>query len=141
MASSYANFITAFYSKTNVSAVVDTADATKLYGIYDGKAISGIPVGRMWGIYNLQGAEKLQYAFNSTRILEVLYIQLRVYAENAKNAENLLATWISTLGNTLTVTGFTVEWIAEDNRLPPIDQLISDRYVFGRGTLIKVGMS
>ena len=135
MASSYANFATAFYTKTNVSAVVGTG---KLSGIFEGRAPSGQDL--PYGTFNLQAAEKIQYAFSQTRIIEVLYVQLRVYSEH-KDAESLLATWVSTLGNALTVSGFTVEWIAEDGRLPPTDQIVSDRYVYGRGTLIKVALS
>jgi hypothetical protein len=136
VASSYANFCTAFYSKTNVSGVVGSG---KLSGIYEGRAPQGTP--HPFGVFNLQGAEPNQYAFNVTPVLEVFYLQMRVYAENAKSAEDLLDTWIATLGNTLTVTGYTVEWMAKQNRLPPIDQLIDGRYIFGRGQLIAVKLS
>jgi hypothetical protein len=43
-----------------------------------------------------------------------------------------------TLGNTLTVTGFTTEWLAVQNDLPPTDQLIAGRYIYGRGTLVRI---
>jgi hypothetical protein len=136
VASSYANFSTAFYTKTNVSGVVGSG---KLSGIYEGKAPSG--TNYPFGIFNLQGAAPIEYAFNATPVLERWYLQMRVYAENALSAENLLDTWIATLGNTLTVTGFTVEWLAKRNRLAPTDQMVSDRYVYGRGQLIEVGIS
>ena len=135
MASSYANFATAFYTKTNVSAVVGSG---KLSGIFEGKA----PVGQAYpfGVFNLQAAEPVVYAFQVNPLLEVFYLQMRVYSEH-KDAESLLDTWIATLGTSLTVSGYTVEWLAKQNRLPPIDQLIDGRYIYGRGSLITVQMS
>lgn len=136
MASAYANFSTALYTKTNVSAVVGSG---KLSGIFESKA----PQGQAYpfGVWNMQGASPIDYAFDVTPVSRVFYIQMRVYASNQMQAENLLATWVATLGNSLTVTGFTVEWLAEQNALPPTDALEASGYVYGRGTLIKVGLS
>ena len=138
MASSYANFKTALYTKTNVSGLVDVNNSAKLYGIYEGKATVAIPVGRAYGIFNFQGAEEVVYGFNATQLAEPFYIQLRVYSENALAADNLVDTWVSTLGTSLTVTGFTIGWLQRQNDLPPTDQQLDNRYIFGRGRLIKV---
>jgi hypothetical protein len=78
------------------------------------------------------------YAFNVTPVLQEAFIQFRVYAESPEAAHTLLDAWIATLGNTLTVTGFTTEWCAVANDLPPTDQLITGRYIYGRGTLIEI---
>lgn len=129
---------TAIYAKTNVTAVVDPANTTKLYGIYEGKAISGIPTGRAYGIFNRQASEPVQYAFNVTQILESDLWQFRVYAESQSVAESLLNTWITTLGTSLTIAGNEVVWCAKSNDLPPLDQQLNDRYIFGRGTLVKI---
>jgi hypothetical protein len=133
VASSYPNFSTAFYTKTNVSAVVGSG---KLTGIFEGKAPQG--TNYPFGVWNFQGGEPVLYGFNTTQLAEGFYLQMRVYAKNQAQAHTLLATWISTLGNSLTVTGFTIGWLARHSDLPPIDQLVADEYIFGRGALIAV---
>ena len=51
----------ALYVKTNVSALVDVSDAAKLYGIYEGKAVSNIPVDRAYGVFNSQAPAPVVY--------------------------------------------------------------------------------
>jgi hypothetical protein len=133
VASSYSAVAAAIYTKTNVSGVVGTG---KLSGIYEGKAPQGTAY--PYGVFNLQGASPVQYAFNVTPVLQEAFIQFRVYAESQEAAHTLLDAWIATLGNTLTVTGFTTEWLAVQNDLPPTDQLITGRYIYGRGTLVRI---
>jgi hypothetical protein len=123
VASSYSAVAAAIYTKTNVSGVVGSG---KLSGIYEGKAPEGTSY--PFGVFNLQGAPPVTYAFNVTQILQQHLIQLRVYAESPEAAHANLNTWLATLGNTLTVTGFTTAWLALENDLPP-NQLISGRYM------------
>ena len=122
---------TAIFTKTNTTAVVTSG---KLSGIYEGKAADGTAY--PFGIFNLQGAPPITYTMGVTQVLEELLIQFRVYAESPEQAHTNLDNWLATLGNSLTVTGFTTGWLAIQNALPPIDQLIVDRYVYGRGILI-----
>jgi len=131
VASSYAAVAAAIFTKTNTTAVVTSG---KLSGIYEGKAPDETPY--PFGIFNLQGAPPITYTMGVTQVLEELLIQFRVYAESPETAHANLDNWIATLGNALTVTGFTTGWLAIQNALPPIDQLIVDRYVYGRGILI-----
>jgi hypothetical protein len=132
VASSYANFTTAFLTKTNVSAVVGSG---KLSGIFEGKAPA--KQAKPYGIYNLQAASPITYGFNVTQLAETNFIQLRVYADTPETAHTNLDNWVATLGNSLTVTGFTIGWLARENDLPPTDQLIAGEYVYGRGCLIR----
>ena len=136
---------TAFYTKTNVSALVDANNAAKLYGIYEGKAISDIPVvsgvQRAYGVFNIQAYEPIVYAFNDTQVLETFYYQLRVYAASQSLAESLVNLWVSTLGTSLTITGGTVERLWSVSGLPPTDRQQTDRYVWGRAALIGIAAS
>lgn len=127
----------ALYTKTNVSALVDTANAAKLYGIYEGKA-QPVPVDRAYGIFNQQGHVPVVYTLGGTLADETVFWQLRVYANAQSVAESLLNLWVSTLGDSLTLTGNTVTWCKRENDLPPTDQQLIDRYVFGRGALIRI---
>jgi hypothetical protein len=124
---------TAIFSKTNVSAVVGSG---KLSAIYEGKALAGAIF--PYGIFNRQASEPVVYAFNVTQILEGDFWQFRVYAESQSVAETLLNTWITTLGTSLTLTGNTVGWCARVNDLPPTDQQLNDRFIYGRGALVLV---
>jgi hypothetical protein len=118
---------------------VDVANAAKLYGIYEGKAEAKIPVDRAYGIYNRQAPSPVTYAFNESRKLEKDYWQLRVYANAQSTAEAFLNLWVSTLGTTLTLAGGSVaERVIRFSDLPPTDQQLTDRYIFGRGALIEI---
>lgn len=127
----------ALFAKTNVSALVDTADAAKLYGIYEGKAPSNIPADRAFGVFNRQASAPVVYTLSSLAD-ETDFWQLRVYANAQSVAEGLLNTWVSTLGESLTISGNTVTWCKRVNDLPATDQQQSDRYVYGRGALIRI---
>jgi hypothetical protein len=123
----------ALYTKTNVSAVVGGG---KLSGIYADKAPANATL--PYGVFNRQASEPIQYTFGPTAVLESDLWQLRVYSESQKTAEDLLVAWVNTLGNTLTLSGNTVQWLAKVNDLPPNDQQQSDRYIYGRGALIRI---
>lgn len=131
----------AIFAKTNVSGVVGSG---KLSAIYADKAPEGAVF--PYGVFNRQGSEPVQYAFNVTQIIEGDFWQFRVYADEDTSttkepqelAEDLLAVWVSTLGNTLTLTGNTVVWCARSNDLPNNDQQQTDRFIYGRGTLINI---
>lgn len=129
---------TAFYAKTNVSALVDPSSTAKLYGIYEGNAIAGIPTDRAYGVFNRQAISPVVYAMGQNRKSESDYWQLRVYANAQSVAESLLNLWVSTLGTTLTISGGTVERVWRERDLPPTDQQLTDRYIFGRGALIGI---
>jgi hypothetical protein len=124
---------TAIYTKTNVSAVVGSG---KLSAIYADKAPANAVL--PYGVYNRQASFPITYAFGPTAVLEDDLWQFRVYADAQKTAEDLLIVWVNTLGNDLTLSGSTVRWLARVNDLPPTDQQQSDRYIFGRGTLIRI---
>lgn len=131
----------AIFAKTNVGAVVG---ASKLTAIYSDKAHEGATF--PYGVFNRQGSEPVEYAFNTTQILESDLWQFRVYADEDSSttkepqelAEDLLAVWISTLGNSLTLTGNTVVWCARDNDLPNTDTQQANRWVYGRGALVRI---
>ncbi len=135
MSANSVKVLTAFYTKTNVSAVVGSG---KLSGIYEGKAPANTAY--PFGIFNWQGWKPIEYTMGLGTALEYGFLQMRVYAENQKQAEDLLNVWAATLGNALTISGGTVSWLARAYDLPPNDQQINDRYVFGRGTLIGIGI-
>ena len=134
MGSSYSAVSAAIFAKTNVSGVVGSG---KLSGIWEGKAPQNTAY--PFGVFNLQGAPPVTYAFNVTEVLQEHLIQFRVYAETPEAAHTNLDAWIATLGNDLTVTGFTTAWLARELDLPPTDQLIAGRYVYGRGALVRIG--
>ena len=123
----------AIYTKTNVSAVVGSG---KLSGIYEGKAPAGAAL--PYGVFNRQASAPVQYTFGGTIADETDFWQFRVYAEAQSTAESLLNAWVSTLGGSLTLTGNTVTWCKREQDLPATDQQQSDRYVFGRGALIRI---
>lgn len=131
----------AIFAKTNVSAVVGSG---KLTAIYADKAPESAVF--PYGVFNRQASEPIEYAFNQTQILESDFWQFRVYADEDSSttkepqelAEDLLAQWISTLGTSLTLTGNTVVWLARSNDLPNTDQQQKNRYVYGRGTLVRI---
>lgn len=131
----------AIFAKTNVGAVVGSG---KLSAIYADKAPESAVL--PYGVFNRQGSEPVQYAFNVTQILESDLWQFRVYADEDSSttkepqelAEDLLAVWISTLGITLTLTGNTVVWCARSVDLVNNDQQQADRFVYGRGTLVNI---
>lgn len=126
----------AIYTKTNVGAVVGSG---KLSGIYADKAPANAVM--PYGVFNRQASSPITYAFNYTPVLEDDLWQLRVYSESQKTAEDLLVVWVNTLGNSLTLSGSTVEWIAKVNDLPNTDQQQADRYIFGRGCLVRIAAS
>lgn len=123
---------TAIFVKTNVGAVVG---ANKLSGIYADKAPSNAVL--PYGVFNRQASAPLIYTFNGLAD-ETDFWQFRVYSEAQSTADSLLTTWISTLGESLTLTGNTVTWCKRVNDLPPNGQQQSDRYIFGRGALIRI---
>jgi hypothetical protein len=126
----------AIYTKTNVGAVVGSG---KLSAIYADKAPSNVVL--PYGVFNRQASSPITYAFGYTQVLEDDLWQLRVYSESQKTAEDLLVVWVNTLGNSLTISGNTVEWIAKVQDLPNTDQQQSDRYIYGRGALIRIASS
>lgn len=128
----------ALYVKTNVSALVDTSNTAKLYGIYEGKVQQKVPVDRAYGVFNRQAMSPVLYTLSGAIADETDFWQLRVYAVAAITAETLLNLWVSTLGESLTLSGNTVTWCRRENDLPPTDRQLSDRYVFGRGALIRI---
>ena len=126
----------AVYVKTNVSAVVG---ANKYTAIYADKAPPGAVF--PYGVFNRQGSEPIEYAFTLTQILESDLWQFRSYADSQSVAAALLTAWISTLGNTLTLVtsgNERVAWMARVNDLPPNDQQLNDRYIYGRGALVRI---
>jgi hypothetical protein len=123
----------ALFTKTNVSAVVGSG---KLTAIYADKAPASAVL--PYGVFNRQASAPITYAFGPTAVLEDDFWQLRVYSESQKTAEDLLVVWVNTLGNDLTLSGATVRWLAKVNDLPNTDQQQADRYVYGRGTLIRI---
>lgn len=131
----------ALFSKTNVSAVVGSGKLTAIYG---DKAPENATL--PYGVFNRQASEPITYAFNVTQKLESDLWQLRVYADEDSSttkepqelAEDLLAVWVSTLGTSLTISGNTVVWCARVNDLPNNDQQQNNRFIYGRGTLIRI---
>ena len=124
---------TAIYTKTNVSAVVGSG---KLSAIYADKAPSNAVL--PYGVFNRQASAPVSYTFSGAIAEESDFWQLRVYSEAQSTAASLLNTWVSTLGDTLTLSGNTVMWCRRTNDLPNNDQQQTDRYVYGRGALIRI---
>lgn len=123
----------AIYTKTGVGAVVGSGKLTAIYAD-KAPATATLP----YGVFNRQASAPIVYAYGPTAVLEDDFWQFRVYSESQKTAEDLLVVWVNTLGNDLTLSGATVRWLAKVNDLPNTDQQQTDRYVFGRGTLIRI---
>ncbi len=122
----------AIYTKTNVSAVVGSGKLTAIYAD-KAPATAVFP----YGVFNRQASAPVVYTF-STLADETDFWQFRVYSEAQSTADSLLTAWLNTLGESLTLTGNTVTWCKRENDLPNTDQQQSDRYIFGRGALIRI---
>ena len=123
----------ALFTKTNVSAVVGSG---KLTAIYADKAPASAVY--PYGVFNRQASSPVTYSMGQTLLLEDDLWQLRVFSEAQKTSEDLLVAWYGTLGTTLTLSGNTVVWCARENDLPPVDQQLNDRWIYGRGALIRI---
>ncbi len=132
----------AIYLKTNVVAVVGSGKFSAIY--LDVASNQATPY--RYGIFSRQAPEPHQYSFGPTRILEGdLWLFKAVVDEAAqtavspqKHAETLLADWITTLGETLTLSGAVVAWMEPFADMPPFQEKLGDRWVFHRGTLMLI---
>lgn len=124
----------AIFAKTNVSNVVGSG---KLSGIYHDKAKSTAVF--PYGIIQRQANEPNQYAFGTTLILEGDLWTLKVISEvSAAEAETRLAVWIAELGTDLTLSSGTVVWMAVEQDMPPFQEQLADRYLYHRGTQVRI---
>jgi hypothetical protein len=131
----------AIFSKSNVGAVVGSG---KLTAIYESTAPEGAAL--PYGIFFRQAPEPIQYAFGQTSILEGDIWTFKVLADEDAStskepqqlAEDLLAVWISTLGLTLTLSGATVAWMAPTGDMPPYQERQNNRYIYHRGTMVRI---
>lgn len=131
----------AIFLKSNVVAVVGAA---KLTAIYEAKAPNEAVL--PYGIMQRFSAGEVKYTFGVTLALEDDIWLLKVLADEDSSttkepqefAEDMLAVWLATLGNTLTISGNTVAWLARHADMPPLDEPKNDRFIYHRGALIRV---
>lgn len=131
----------AIFAKSNVAAVVGSG---KLTAIFSDKA--GENPSFPYGVFQRQAPVPTVYAFGYTPVQEEDLWLFKVYADKDSSTtkepqelcEDLLDTWLSTLGHDLTLSGATVAWMAKFNDVPPLDEKQSNRFVYGRGTLMRI---
>ncbi len=124
----------AIFAKTNTANVVGSG---KLSGLYHDKAPSTAVF--PYGIIQRQANEVNQYAFGTTLILQGDLWTLKVISEvSAGDAETHLTAWIAELGITLNLSSGTLAWMAVEQDMPPFQEQLADRYLFHRGTQIRI---
>lgn len=135
----------AIFAKANVSAVVGSG---KLTAIYESKAPEDATL--PYGIFQRQGPGPVTYGFGTstapTTHLENDLWLFKVLADEDSSttkepqefASDMADTWKSTLGNTLTLTGATVRWMAWFADMPPYEEQVTDRQVYHRGFLMRI---
>lgn len=132
----------ALFAKSNVAAVVG---AGKLSAIYESKApeTATFP----YGIFSRIGPGPVTYAMGApTKVLETDLWLFKVLADEDSSAtkepqelaEDLLGVWLTTLGNTLTLTGATIRWMAWFADMPPYEEQQAERYIYHRGFQMKI---
>ena len=131
----------AIFAKINVAGVVGSGKAT---AVYESKAPSDADF--PYVVFNRQASELNEYTFTFAQTIESDLWQFRAYADEDSSttkepqqiAEEILILVTNTLGTTLTLSGNTVMWCAKLSDLPPVDQQLNDRYVYGRGMLYRI---
>ena len=135
----------ALFAKSNVSAVVGSG---KLTAIYESKApeTAVLP----YGIFQRQAPGTPTYSFGTstapTQQLESDLWLFKVLADEDSSttkepqefAEDMSGTWLSTLGNTLTLSGSSVRWMAWFADMPPQQEQVTDRDIYHRGFMLKI---
>lgn len=133
----------AIFAKSNVGTIVGSG---KLTGIYEGKAPknSSLP----YGVFFRQAGDPVQYSLAQTSVVEGDIWTFKVLAdidsvtgsskEPQEFAEDMLNAWETLLGNTLTLSGKTVAWMARYMDIPPIDETPVDRYIYQRGFMMRI---
>lgn len=125
----------AIFVKTNVPAVVGT---NKLTAIFADRAVPDAVY--PYGIFSRQASEPIEYAFQVNQVLESDIWLFKTYSEKQAEAESLLTAWINELGHSLTLTGNTVVWCARVQDAPISNEQLSDRFIYGRGALIRIAV-
>lgn len=133
----------ALFAKSNVSDVVGTG---KLTGIHEGKAPAKAAL--PYGLFQRQAPGPVEYTFGVTQVLEDDLWLIKVLADDLSSktkepqefAEDMVTTWLETLGNTLTLAGNTVVWMERYGDMPPLEELKNDRYIYHRGALLRIGV-
>lgn len=135
----------ALFAKSNVGAVVGSG---KLTGIYESQAPESADL--PYGIFQRQGPGPVTYGFGTTTAptqhMETDLWLFKVLADEDSSttkepqefAEDMAATWKSTLGNTLTLSGATVRWMAWFSDMPPLQQQQGDRWIYQRGFQMRI---
>lgn len=134
----------AIYAKCTPPASTAVIGTGKLTGIYEGKAPNEAVL--PYGIFQRFSAGEVKYTFGVTLALEDDIWLLKVLADESSSttkepqefAEDMLATWLTTLGNTLTIAGNTVAWLARHADMPPFEEQKDERFIYHRGALIRV---
>lgn len=133
----------AIFTKSNVPALVG---AGKLTAVHNAKAPEDAVF--PFGIFTNQAPSPVEYTFSTRIALESgLWLFKVVTDENAsttkepqEQAEELLTLWETTLGDTLTLDGNSVAWMARFADMPPFEEQRSDRYIFHRGFILEIGV-
>ena len=138
----------ALFAKSNVPALVGEGLLT---GIFESKAPNGQAL--PYGIIQRQAPGRVDYAFGSpapTQVMETDLYVLKILAdidsvptelekEPQEFAEDMLALWAATIGNTLTVSGHRVAWMVREADMPPYEEPSqSDRYIYHRGFFLRI---
>lgn len=132
----------AIFAKTNVAAVVGSGKYSAIYQDVARNAADPF----CYGIFFRQAPEPIQYSFGPTAVLQGDLWTFKSVVEAAaittispqKHAEALVAQWITTLGTTLTISGGTVVWMEVYQDIPPYQEKLGDRWVFHRGTQVRI---
>ncbi len=119
--------------------------AGRLTAIYH--KLAGKKAVRPYGIFARQAPGAVKYNFGLTLAAEDdLWLFTVVTDEDSVPAgkepeefgEEMLSLWESTLGNSLTVTGNTVTWLARFSDAPSIEEKKGDRFIYLTRFLMRI---